>query len=165
MLRGSSSSLGLIVALLVALVCLVHGAAASTRTATIFNKTSATLSLDYYATTFGSFVTLPPQQVGPYSAANFTLTGSVYQNYGFIEYDVYYDSPSFDGCFDLTYLWDVVIGVCDSGSANCSPTGRRPSPRKINMAGKTDQELDCYYQVTDHCGPWGDPVHIITTNC
>nr|UMO78467.1 hypothetical protein [Pandoravirus belohorizontensis] len=161
----SSSFLALIVAVLTISACLLDGATASTRTATIFNKTPATLNLDYYATTFGSFVTLPPQQVGPYSAANFTMTGSVYQNYGFIEYDVYYDSPAFEGCFDLTYLWDLVIGACDSGSANCSPTGSQPSPRKIATVGKRTHGLDCYYEVTDHCGPWGDPVHVITTNC
>lgn len=161
----SSSFLVLVIAALTVSAALIEGVAASTRTATIFNKTPATLNLDYYATTFGSFVTLPPQQVAPYSAANFALTGSVYQNYGFIEYDVYYDSLSFDGCFDLTYLWDVVIGVCDSGSANCSPTTSRLSPRKIATAGKSTHALDCYYEVTDHCGPWGDPVHIITTDC
>merc|ERR1711862_380946 len=116
-------------------VLLLRPASASTATAFVVNKTPATLVLDYYSTIFGSFIQYPPSQVAPYGTANWTLTGSVYQNFGFIEYDVYFKSPDFNGCVDLSYFW--------TSSSACA--GRAGAP----ALSSPEVRAECYYYVTD----------------
>ncbi len=83
------------------------------------------------------------------------MSGSLVHNLGWMEYDVYWKSPTFQGCVDVSYLWDLVFGVCDSGFATCAD-------QVVELAGRS---RDCYYYITDQCSPLGNPIHILTTDC
>lgn len=133
-------------------------ASATSVMAFIVNKTPVTLVLDSYSSDFGTFITYPPLQIGPYSMANFTMYGS-----GFVGYDVYYGSPSFVGCFDLSYLWDLAISKCDSAAVYC-PASKPKSPSS-GIVTQTTNGGDCYYQVNDDCPIFGDPLHTIYFLC
>lgn len=130
----------------------------------LINDTPATLTLSYFSAVIGTFTTKPPQTVAPYSTVTWSMSGSIYDNFGWIEYDVYYQSNSFEGCTDLSYLWDLVVGVCNSGWTNC-PTSvpKKRHPRRVMM--KSAGPEDCYFWINDDCGGWSNPVHKITTNC
>lgn len=55
-----------------------------------YNKTNATLTLQYYSAEFGTFTSDPPETVGSYGSAQWSLSGTGWDGYGWIEYDVYY---------------------------------------------------------------------------
>ena len=57
-------------ALLVICLLLVPSAYGSTATTFLYNKTNATLVLDYYSNAFSSFTQSPPAQAAPYSSGN-----------------------------------------------------------------------------------------------
>ena len=74
-----------------------------------------------------------------------------------MEYYVYYQSSSFNGCADFSYLWDLVLGACRSGFS--CPSNKNKS---ISIKHKL---YDCYFFIQDDCGTWGNPIHYLTTNC
>lgn len=138
--------------------CLVGLVKCSSETTFLINQTPATLTLNYYTNIFGNFVNYPPQTVPAYGNVTWSMDGDIVHHFGQMAYEVYYQSSSFNGCADFSYLWDLAFGICKSGFFDC------PSNKNKTISVK-HKLYDCYFFIKDDCGTWSNPIHYLTTNC
>lgn len=143
---------------------LVHSAFSTDTVEFVKNKTPATLSRNYFKASIGSFKSYPPSTIQPHETGNWSLSGSITHDVGWIEADVWYGSASFQGCVDFYYFWDLVIGECGGdGFASCP--GNESSEKKVIVGKGTGRAEECYFFISwSHCHE-GNPVHTLTTNC
>jgi hypothetical protein len=165
-----------------ALSALAAGAYATSAHTSVLNELDEPLVLKGQTTNFGTFTTLPPAIIPANGRGNWTNTGSVYQNYGFIEFDVYYTSSGFgtggDDCVDITYFWDLVVGLCAPTFTQCPTNAERAAANvRAKRAGllhttrmlwpsrRRQASSQCYVFIDHSCPAWGDPKFRVYDNC
>lgn len=151
----------------------------------IKNELSEPLQLSSARTNWGTFQTRPPQTIDAGGQGSWITVGSAINNVGFIEYDVYYNSTEFAGCVDVSYFWDLLIGVCNGGFEGCASdedqdvaighgfaSGAKAAlARNATFVGKKtgvlakSRKRGCTINYAQDCPKWGDPTFTLATVC
>jgi hypothetical protein len=133
----------------------------TSETTFFYDKTSATLSLVKYDNNYGSFENFPPNSVDANGQAKWSMNADLFHSFGWMGYDVYYKGP-FEDCLDLSYLWDLAFGVCNSGFTKCPGTdGFDPKNKTRAKSTSASNGMGTYY-IADDCGAESNPAHTLT---
>ena len=127
-----------------------------------YNNVAHNMTIVKFSNNYGSFDDKPPNNVEANGQAQWSMTADLFHSFGWMGYDVWYKPTdgSFGGCLDLSYLWDLVFGVCQSGFTDC-PGEDGVVPKNRTLSKSIKHASGGMFHVKDDCAAWGNPSHTL----